>query len=204
DFTYPPLLIWNFFMRVGFFFIVTLLIVEIKRLLSHEQHLARTDFLTGALNRLAFYDQATVEIERSARFDHGLSLVYIDVDDFKLINDKYGHDAGDLLLKEVASTIAANIRGIDTMARLGGDEFVVLLPQTDESSANIMVVRLQQALLANMATKAWPATFSIGVVTSPLAPYSVDELIKIADGLMYRAKNNGKNTIVQEVSGITA
>jgi diguanylate cyclase (GGDEF)-like protein len=196
------LLAWNAITRTGFFFITALLISELHQRLHHEQQLAHTDFLTGALNRLAFFNIATVEIERSTRFDHGLSMVYIDLDNFKAINDAHGHDVGDRLLKEVATTISANIRGIDTMARLGGDEFVVLLPQTNEAAAATMATRLRQALLATMQFNAWPVTFSLGVYTSLQAPHSVNELLKRSDELMYRAKSGGKNAIARAVGGV--
>jgi diguanylate cyclase (GGDEF)-like protein len=126
-------------------------------------------------------------------------LAYIDLDNFKTVNDTYGHLIGDSLLRLVADTIRNNIRTTDVLARLGGDEFVVLLPETDFEQSEIVINKVQTQLLDEMKKNNWPVTFSIGAVTFLTPPESVDEMIKKADNLMYSAKKNGKNTKKREV-----
>jgi diguanylate cyclase (GGDEF)-like protein len=125
--------------------------------------------------------------------------MYIDVDDFKQINDHFGHHTGDRLLLTVVETIKRHVRAIDIIARFGGDEFVVLLVKTGEKSAALVAQKLQKQLLGIMQNNQWHVTFSIGLATYHSAPGSVDETIKAADELMYHAKHNGKNNIRQAV-----
>ena len=192
----PLITFWNTAALAGFFSVVTLLLSELRRHLDHEKHLSRTDFLTGALNGRAFYEIAAAELTRADRYQHPLSVMYIDLDDFKLVNDRLGHGSGDALLQSVASTMARSMRAIDTTARMGGDEFVVLMPETGQEAARITGARLQQALLEEMQEHHWPVTFSIGILTCDKPPSSVDEMVGLADRLMYAAKKSGKNAIV--------
>lgn len=186
---------WNAASRLGFFFLITLLLSKLHQTLRHEKAISRTDFLTGALNSRAFYDAISSELLRIARYHHPLTLVYIDADNFKIVNDQLGHSAGNTLLQEIAQTITANIRTIDSVARLGGDEFAILLPETDLESSRQMIPRLQQVLLEEMNRSRCPITFSIGALTLTANPRSIDEIISLADGLMYEAKRGGKNAI---------
>jgi diguanylate cyclase (GGDEF)-like protein len=119
----------------------------------------------------------------------------MDVDDFKLINDRLGHSAGDRLLRLVADTIRQNVRGIDVVARLGGDEFAVLMPETDERAAQVVIRRVRRQLLEAARREDWPVTFSAGLVTWIAPPAGVDEMLRAADELMYDAKRHGKNTV---------
>ncbi len=157
------------------------------------------DDLTTAVNRRAFQDVATSEMQRLRRHQRPLTIGYIDVDNFKVVNDTLGHSVGDLLLKTVVSTLGAHLRMVDTVARLGGDEFAVLLPETDRDAAQVVIDRLCHFLLMEMRRHDWPVTFSIGVVTYYEAPYSIDELIGIADTVMYGVKNNQKDAITYTV-----
>ena len=106
-----------------------------------------------------------------------------------------GHYIGDCLLQAVARIIAYMIRPFDAVARLGGDEFAVLLPETNESAAQMIAPRLQQALLVEMRKDQWPVTFSIGALTCNQAPADCQELLRLADQLMYRVKNTSKDAI---------
>jgi len=191
----PLITYWNTVTLAAFFLVVTLLLSELRHRLEREQQLSRRDFLTGALNRRAFYEVATAELARADRYQHPLSVIYIDLDDFKPVNDRLGHTAGDALLRTVASTIARSMRAMDATARMGGDEFVVLMPETGQEAARTIAPRLQQALLNEMQAHQWPVTFSLGTLTCKQPSSSVDELIGLADHLMYAAKRSGKNAI---------
>lgn len=200
-FSHPAIAVWNSGTRLGFFLYVALLLAALKDMLEVERTAARTDFLTLAINSRAFENIATTEIERLRRYGRPFTVAYIDVDNFKTVNDTLGHTVGDLLLQTVVSTTVANLRVVDTMARLGGDEFAILLPETDAAAARPAILRLQQALLTMMCQHQWPVTFSIGVVTYTAAPNGTDDLIKIADDVMYGVKKNRKNAIQHAVYG---
>jgi len=186
---YVPL--WNAVVRLIFFITVAYLLSAFKR----EKSSARHDYLTGLGNRRHFLELADAEIKRSARYGHAFTLAYIDVDDFKAINDRFGHAEGDALLKTIALDIQANIRETDIAARLGGDEFAVLLPESDPVSAARYFDKLFTSLSQAASLIDRPATFSIGVVTFISPPSSIDEMIKTVDRIMYEAKNSGKNLV---------
>jgi diguanylate cyclase (GGDEF)-like protein len=190
--------VWNSLMRFGFFLIVTFSLAEVRNLLDKEKSMARKDFLTGVANSRSFYEIATKEIERTARFIHPLSLAYIDIDNFKQVNDTLGHSAGDKLLHSVADNIKENIRSIDTVSRLGGDEFAILMPETNAENAMTALNKLRHNLMDMVQENNWPVTFSIGVVTCSES-CKLDELIKEADNLMYTVKDSGKNRIENKV-----
>ncbi|HLF18820.1 MAG TPA: GGDEF domain-containing protein [Candidatus Omnitrophota bacterium] len=194
----PSLLVtfWNALVRMGFFIIVTLLLARIKLSLEKEKRLSRIDFLTGIANRHEFENILHLEMERSRRHKRPLTLAYLDCDNFKTINDQLGHQQGDLLLKELANSLARNTRKIDKIARLGGDEFVILLPETAEQEGREIFLRLQVKLLTIMELYKWPVTFSIGAVTFYDMPLSTLEAIREADHTMYQAKVNGKNQLI--------
>ena len=156
--------------------------------------MSRKDFLTGVANSRSFYEIATKEIERTARFIHPLSLAYIDIDNFKQVNDTLGHSAGDKLLHSVADKIKENIRTIDAVSRLGGDEFAILMPETNAENAMSALNKLQHYLMDMVQENNWPVTFSIGVVTCSES-CKLDELIKEADNLMYKVKVSGKTEL---------
>ena len=199
NFSSPQVPFINETLRLAVFLIFVFLIWKLKRALSLQQKLARTDSLTGLANRRAFMEFAGLELKRAGRFNLPLTLLCMDVDNFKFVNDHYGHHGGDRLLKEVARTIAANIRAIDLAARFGGDEFCVVFSGADEKSADRIVRKLGEKLTVSMQTNEWPVTFSSGVVTYKRIPESVDEMLRSADNLMYRAKKNGKNNIIHQV-----
>jgi diguanylate cyclase (GGDEF)-like protein/PAS domain S-box-containing protein len=172
---------------------------KLQAALESEKNLSRVDFLTGIPNRRMFHQALTLEGKRSRRYGRPLTLVYIDVDNFKYLNDHYGHATGDDLLKTIGTTLETSVRSTDMAARLGGDEFAVLLPETDESSAGVIVGKLRQNLNTALAPKGWPVTFSFGVVTFPIALDSMEEMIKRADEFMYEAKRGGKSAVVSRV-----
>jgi diguanylate cyclase (GGDEF)-like protein len=192
---------WNGISRLGSFFILTFILSELKTSLKQEKEYSRIDFLTGVRNRRCFIELLNIEINRAHRYEHPFTLVCIDLDNFKTVNDCFGHSTGDIILRLVACTIQENIRVTDTVARLGGDEFAILLPETGPEVAKKILQKVQKINLDVMRNHGWPVTLSIGVVTFKSPPSAVDETLRISDQLMYTAKNNSKNSIRYEVFG---
>jgi diguanylate cyclase (GGDEF)-like protein len=193
---------WNVAVRLGFMLILAHIASAFKKSLDHEREMARTDFLTGAFNVRHFDELAAAEINRARRHGHPFTVAYMDVDDFKLVNDRQGHSAGDRLLRLVADTVRQNVRVVDAVARLGGDEFAVLMPETGADAAETVVRRVRRRLLEAVSAEGWPVTFSVGVVTWDSPPESVDEMLRAADRLMYAAKRHGKNAVRHKVSNV--
>jgi diguanylate cyclase (GGDEF)-like protein len=191
------ILCWNSVTRVTIFTAFALILSHLKKA-KEDAFLSRIDHLTGARNTRAFHEEASREAERSRRHKHPLTVAYIDLDDFKKVNDTQGHSAGDDVLCTVVRTITDNTRESDLLGRVGGDEFVILFPETDYSDAQKVLQKLGKALLSAMQKGSWPVTFSIGAATFPIPPESVDGVVKLADALMYEAKRSGKNKIIHE------
>lgn len=194
SYSQPLIRYWNTVVRLGFFVLVTLLLPALKAL-EREKSLSRTDYLTGVPNRRHFFELAQTELDRSQRYKHPVTMAYIDLDNFKAVNDQWGHRTGDKLLCAVVDQARSQLRSTDIIARFGGDEFVILLPETDQAAAEIVIPKIQDALTDEMRLNDWPVTFSIGVLTCFETQIPMDELIKRADGLMYSVKKNGKNAI---------
>jgi diguanylate cyclase (GGDEF)-like protein len=190
---------WNAAMRFAHFVVLAYLLAFVRKTLDSERALSRTDALTGALNKLAFRELAEYELGRMRRYPHPLSIAYIDLDNFKQMNDRHGHAAGDALLVSVVATLHKVMRQTDFVTRLGGDEFVVVMVETSPEAAQRAFIKAQASLLTAMRKEDWPVTFSIGVVTFLEAPASVEEMLEHADKAMYRAKRHGKNRVVYEV-----
>lgn len=197
--TIVPLL--NEAFRLMVFLFIVFVISRHKEALEHQKALAMLDPLTGAANRRAFFRLANTELDRCRRYNHPFSIMVIDVDDFKDINDSLGHHAGDQLLQTLVETINTHVRAIDIVARFGGDEFVVLLVRTDDGAAVPVARKLQKKLLAAMDAEGWPVTFSIGLATCRSAPNDVEAALRAADALMYQVKHGGKNDIRTVVLG---
>jgi diguanylate cyclase (GGDEF)-like protein len=185
---------WNATARLGFF-MLPVFMIRLNRALQREQELARTDFLTGVLNARFFHELAQMESNRSVRYKRPFTIAFIDVDNFKSINDTFGHTTGDIVLRTIAMNIKTHLRRTDIVARVGGDEFVVLLPETNAQTAPVVISNMQRALLNEMNVNGWSITFSIGVLTLTDPRLSVDNMIGRADRLMYIVKNSGKNNI---------
>lgn len=191
--------LWNAILELGLFFVVIYLATSLKQALEREKRYARTDHRTGALNARAFEELANQEISRCQRYEKPLTAVFLDVDDFKAVNDRFGHAVGDAVLRTLSDTVKGNIRASDVMARLGGDEFMVLLPECGEEPAPAVLSRLADRLRESMRRNRWPVTLSIGAVTFLRAPSDYEELVHRTDTLMYEAKRGGKDLLRHEV-----
>jgi diguanylate cyclase (GGDEF)-like protein len=195
----PSMYVWNTLIRLGFFLVVTRLLSALRNAYDTNQELARVDYVTGAVSVRFFYDLAKIEIGRSARYNRPLTFVYIDMDNFKSINDLFGHSTGDRVLRAVTEIIQRQVRPSDSLGRLGGDEFALLLPETSEEEARKVISRLHGNLVSEMLKNGWMITFSVGVVTFNHPPKSVDEMVKLADIAMYSIKTKGKNGVSYRV-----
>ena len=195
DFSSFLILILNTLVRLAFFFIILWLLLIIREKLKLEESLADTDPLTGLANRRFFQEQLEREYVRIHRYPEALTIVYLDLDNFKYVNDSMGHEAGDELLIIVSQTLSSHIRSSDFAARLGGDEFAVMLPKLEYEAAIPLIKKLQNELLSVMQANNWPVTFSIGAVTYNEVMESGRDMIKKVDNLMYKVKKSGKNNI---------
>ena len=189
---------WSSSIKLGFFLMVVPMLWVLKSSLEHQQQFGRTDFLTGVPNRRSFIEAAKTEISRAKRYGHPFTVIYIDLNDFKMINDRFGHATGDRLLRSLAQGIHEKIRETDLMARLGGDEFGILLPETDSEVAELVVRRLRDVSVALPQDEAWPMPFSMGVVTFLDSPASVEEMLSFSDKIMYSAKQERKTRICRK------
>ncbi len=173
--------------------------ISIARLITEIERLAIQDHLTGAYNREAFFARAEAELVRANRFGHPVSLLMVDIDHFKNINDGFGHLVGDRILQQVVRRLRFMIRQVDLLARWGGDEFVILLPETNLQGAQCLAERLCEQtrvtpFQANDMTV--PVTVSIGVTTLSESDRDVSAILHRADMALYAAKQSGRNRVV--------
>ena len=181
------------------YMLLAIIVTSFRNVHRIEVIAADTDSLTGIGNSRSFYSDLAHELERSLRYKHVFSLAYLDIDDFKYINDSRGHLEGDRLLVEVAGCLKVNLRKIDITARIGGDEFACLFPETGQTEAIIAFEKATDMLQSNMKEHGWPVTFSAGLVTFDIQPEDIEEALRIADELMYSVKNSKKNNIAYKV-----
>jgi diguanylate cyclase (GGDEF)-like protein len=176
-------------------------LVAINSLLTSQsrrfEDLAKTDPLTGLNNRVAMQEALYQGLNNWKRHNTPFSMVLLDIDHFKKINDTYGHDAGDEVLKSIANLLSASIRGSDFLARWGGEEFVLLYPKTHQLAAMAAAELLRQKIAAAPNPWSIPITASFGVAT--IASSDLDILFKSADEALYRAKNSGRNCVMGEL-----
>lgn len=186
---------WNALIYSGTFVLATLLVTKLQK--SHREELlaARTDFVTGVANSRYFNELLEREVERTRRYPQPFTVVYIDVDNFKRVNDLFGHSAGDEVLRRIARALKSQLRSTDIVARVGGDEFALLLPSTSQPEACVVISKVRSHLMKAVSLRSCPVTFSMGVLTYTFPPYSVSQLIDRADKLMYEVKNSTKDDI---------
>jgi diguanylate cyclase (GGDEF)-like protein len=163
--------------------------------------MALTDVVSGLANRRAFEEVLQVEMARARRYTHPISLIILDLDSFKEYNDKWGHPAGDIRLREIANLLRARVREPDLAARYGGEEFAIILPNTGKSGAIRLAERLRKAAQASAphhngdSSPVSGYTISLGVATYPDDATSLEELLLAADNAELAAKRLGKNRV---------
>ena len=165
------------------------------RLLDEMKHMARTDFLTGLPNHRYFQQALYSEMNRAKRHQRSLSLLVLDLDFLKSVNDRFGHPTGDAVIRSVGETIRRACREIDFAARYGGEEFVVILPDTDLAGAVEVAERLRRKILETDVGQAGQVTASIGVANYPINALTREDLVRVADQALYVAKNGGRNQV---------
>ena len=172
----------------------------LARVSERERLVSRRDPLTGALNRRSFADEYAKESDRSRRLGKGMAIILVDLDHFKAVNDRHGHDAGDEVLRQLVRRLSTVIRDHDLLFRWGGDEFVVLLPHTSTDDLPTLAERIRSAVAAEPMvphTAAEPVrlTVSCGAAGSSEAPRDPDSLLAMADASLYHAKRNGRDRV---------
>ena len=174
---------------------------ENSRLHNELEKMVVIDDLTGVYNYRYFSDRLADEIKRATRYRQPLSLIMVDIDWFKRINDTYGHECGNVILKGIVRVAASNIRDTDTLARYGGEEFIIILPQTDHDDARTIAERIRSEIERStfgdgIKHPKLNATVSVGITTYPDNGHGEDELVQLVDRAMYLAKGSGKNAVV--------
>jgi diguanylate cyclase (GGDEF)-like protein len=167
--------------------------------MERHRQLSRTDSLTGLANERAFEEVVRQETARIDRKPAAMSIVYLDVDRFKELNDTRGHSAGNACLRLIGQTLRASLRAVDTAARVGGDEFALLLPDTGAEECRLVVERLRERLRREGAAAGFTNSFSVGAVTFEGMPPPYDQLVAVADRAMYRVKGGTRDAVHYEV-----
>ena len=177
----------------------SLLLRQYRKLMEYTQVMqsrALTDELTGLNNRRYFEQQFAEEFRRALRYGRPLSIAMLDIDHFKLVNDKLGHQVGDEVLRKTAALINANLRNVDQAMRYGGEEFAIVMPETEGQSAMIVAERLRRAyitILKEYRSKDLPLTVSIGVAEYPSSAQTKEDVVAASDIALYYSKNKGRN-----------
>lgn len=197
-YSHPLIPIWNATVRLGFFILTAYLLATIKVHYLREQNLATIDDLSRLYNARAFKELTSKSLSLARRHPHPFVVAYIDLDDFKKINDELGHSEGDRALRMVGEVLRGCTRSSDIVARLGGDEFALAMPETDLAAAKAAFGKIRQELKKRAEHAEWSIGFSVGVAVFVNAPPSFDEALRLADKLMYRVKSEGKNQMIIE------
>ena len=171
-------------------------LLEFKAYLDVCEEAAFTDHLTGLANRRRFERQLEREVARMGRYGHPFSLLMIDIDSFKTLNDSFGHDAGDEAIRRLGKVLCEGTRGIDLAARIGGEEFAVLLAETSKEGGLEVAERLRAAIKVLEIPNARNITASFGVAECPGDAQTAADVLKAADVALYEAKRNGRDRVV--------
>lgn len=193
--SHPLIAVWNGLARMLLFALTVYVAATLHSALERERALARLDQLTSLNNSRAFRETAAKEIERLERYGDAFSLAYLDVDNFKQVNDEFGHQAGDKVLTHVGQTLQEKLRRTDYPARLGGDEFAVLMPKTRLEPARSAIDKVLSELDGIAKEHGWPISFSVGLVCFEEPPRHVDEMVQVADAVMYEVKRGTKAAV---------
>ncbi len=174
-------------------------LLDFKAYLDTWQEAAFTDHLSGLANRRRLERQLEREILRTARYGHPFSLLIVDIDNFKKVNDTCGHETGDEVIRMLGKSLQEGIRGVDLAARIGGDEFAVILTETPMDRATEVAERLRVAIMSLQIPMVGSVTVSIGVGESPFCAHTGRELLVCADTALYAAKDQGRNRVMQAI-----
>lgn len=178
--------------------------MELRQSVNNSIALAVTDDLTGLYNRRYFDRHLNILLGKAQEQERNLAVMILDIDHFKSVNDTYGHDVGDVVLKEFSARVKRNIRGVDLACRFGGEEFVVLMPDTDVSNAELVAERVRQAIGEKAfdinAQRPLTVTVSVGVSFNETGADTPESLIKRADLALYRAKREGRNRVILDAA----
>jgi diguanylate cyclase (GGDEF)-like protein len=175
-------------------------LLDFKRYLDTCEEEAFTDHLTGLANRRRFERQLDREVSRTLRYSRPFCLLLLDIDNFKEVNDTYGHDAGDEAIRRLSLTLQAGTRGIDLAARIGGEEFAVILPETEFEGGVDVAERLRVAIKETEIPIVGRITASFGVGEFPLCAATGRELVTLADGALYEAKRQGRDRVERVIA----
>lgn len=179
-------------------YLVSMLAADLHFARRMFKHLSETDELTGLFNKRAFGKFMNREVAKAIRYSHAFSIIMIDADGLKAVNDEHGHESGDKLIREVANTIQHNLRDTDILARYGGDEFIVFLPETTTAQARDVAERVRNAavnITYSANRKRIPVTVSIGVASYPEDTSNADDVVDRADRALYASKQQGRNRV---------
>lgn len=192
-----PLLTWviNTCMQGISFITVAMLLKQLRMRLEREQELSLKDPLTGLFNHRAFFELGNGMMAGAERTGQPVTVAYLDLDNFKQVNDTLGHAEGDRVLEAVGGVLKTQLRASDLSARLGGDEFALILANTGSHGAELFLRRLRLLLLERLEREGWPVTMSVGAIGYQKGPVPLQDALRRADALMYMAKHGGKNQL---------
>jgi diguanylate cyclase (GGDEF)-like protein len=195
EYSSPLIIAFNTLIRLVLFLIIIYVLTALRKAMRRLEETSHTDNLTGAANSALFHESLEKELQRLGRYGRPLTMVYLDVDGFKSVNDGFGHLEGDEVLRVVAECAKSRLRSTDLVARMGGDEFAFLCPETDEEAARAAVSEVVQRLGEEMQKGGWAVTFSVGVLTCHEVPSAGRDLVRMVDDLMYSVKLKTKNGV---------
>lgn len=198
-YSHPIVWVVNTVVQAASFATVGLLVARLKVAIGRARALSRTDPLCPLLNSRAFYEECDRVLATCRQNGHPVTLAYLDLDNFKSVNDTLGHKAGDDLLRAVAAVLRSCGRSSDLAARIGGDEFAVLMPSLDADGARASLERIRHAVTGVISHPTCAVTVSIGAATFLAAPLDVEAMVQRADAIMYSAKLDGKNRVHLDV-----
>jgi diguanylate cyclase (GGDEF)-like protein len=197
-YSHPLIPFWNAGVRLCVFLLIAYFTATVKTLWVRDNRLSRHDPLTGALNIRGFFETGQPLFDLAKRNCRPFTLAYIDLDNFKRINDEKGHDEGDRVLVNVVATIRKSLRDYDLIVRVGGDEFAILLFEIDTQTSQAMADRLKSSLSVLAQKHHWAISASIGMITFMTFPETLQQGIKMADEIMYEIKKAGKNNVIHK------
>jgi diguanylate cyclase (GGDEF)-like protein len=187
--------IWNSLTRLGYFTFHVVLISSLLKSIEKIHRVSVHDPLTDVANWRYFEEHANAAIKKAASERSKIALAYFDVDNFKSINETFGHGAGDQILIEITRAVSSVLPVTDSLARLGGDEFAILLPDTGFDEAKDLLERVRMSVKEEMGRREWKVTLSIGAMVFSVLPSTIGPMLKSVDDLMYEVKNSGKDSL---------